>query len=109
MRGSSGAGVPRSASRLMAAAPTAVRQSTLASWTRSASNALCAWVPLMNARPSFGASTNGFRPAASSDCRAGTGLDPQSTAPSPISAKRDIDSTARDRRWRPTLPAITAR
>ena len=63
MRGSSGAGVPRSASRLIAAAPTAVRQSTRASCTSSASSAVCAWVPLMNASPSFGANRNGASPA----------------------------------------------
>ena len=47
--------VPRKASRLIAAAPTAVRQSTSASCTISASRAVCAWVPLMNAIPSLGA------------------------------------------------------
>ena len=56
----------------MAAAPTAVRQRTPASCTSNASSAVWAWVPLMNARPSFGAKRNGASPAAASAGPAGT-------------------------------------
>ena len=59
IRGSRGAGVPRSASRLIAAAAAAVRQSTHASCTSRASRAVWAWVPLMKASPSLGANRNG--------------------------------------------------
>ena len=104
MRGSSGAGVPRSASRLIAAAPTAVRQSTRASCTSSASSAVCAWVPLMNASPSFGREPERREPGGRERRRRPAPRRSRpSTSPSPISASAMWLSGARSP-LAPTLP-----
>src|SRR5437667_406020 len=94
MRASKGAGVPRTASRLIAAAACAVRHSPHASWTSSAASPVCACVPFTNASPSFASRVIAARPAARSR---------PPSSPSPIIASARCDSGARSPDA-PTLP-----
>ena len=66
IRWSNGTGVPRTASRLIAAAACAVRHSTQASCTSSAASPVWACVPLTKASPSFASSVIGWSPLAKS-------------------------------------------
>ena len=94
MRASNGTGVPRTASRLIAAAACAVRHNTQASCTRSAPSPVCACVPLTKANPSFASSVIGARPAPRTRAP---------SSPSPIIARARCDRGARSPEA-PTLP-----
>ncbi len=102
MRASKGSGVPRTASRLIAAAAWAVRHKTQASCTSSAASPACACVPFTNASPSFASSSIGSSPAARSAAPASPPpCSPPSSSPTSASARWARGARSPDA---PTLP-----
>ena len=94
MRASNGSGVPRTASRLIAAAACAACHSIQASLTKSAAKPVWACVPFTKASPSFASSVTGFNPCA---------VSVRPSSPSPIIARARWESGARSPDA-PTLP-----
>ena len=94
-RRSKAAGVPLSASRLIAPATSATRDRRLARRSASPPTACIACVPLSSASPSFACSSTGFSPARRSASRLSIRSPSKNASPSPIKLNARCASGAR--------------